>query len=59
MKYKSQLLPIIGCCQSIIDVKEWVLVENTWNDQEATDDEVKAAEENSMMIKTAKLETPI
>ena len=26
---------------------------NTWNDQEATDDEVKAAE-NSMMIKTAK-----
>ena len=57
MKYKSQLLPIIGCCQSIIDVKEWVLVVNTWK-VEATDDEENAAE-NSMMIKTAKLETPI
>ena len=51
MKYKSQLLPII-------DVKEWVLVVNTWT-VEATDDEENAADENSMMIKTAKLETPI
>ena len=41
----------------IIDVKEWVLVVNTWK-VEATDDEENAAE-NSMMIKTAKLETPI
>ena len=41
----------------IIDVKEWVLVVNTWT-VEATDDEVKAAE-NLLMIKIAKLETPI
>jgi len=44
-------LPIID------DVKEWVQVANTWT-VEATDDEENATE-NSLMIKTAKLETPI
>ena len=43
----------------IIDVKEWVQVVNTWTvEATATDDEENAAE-NLMMIKTAKLETPI
>ena len=43
----------------IIDVKEWVQVVNTWTvEATATDDEEHAAE-NLMMIKTAKLETPI
>ena len=32
---------------------------NSWNEVEATEDEENAAEENSLMIKTAKLETPI
>ena len=31
----------------------------SWNEVEATEDEENAAEENSLMIKTAKLETPI
>ena len=49
---KHRLLPII-------DVKEWVQVVNTWTvEATATNDEEHAAE-NSMMIKTAKLETPI
>ena len=41
-----------------IDVEEWVQVVNTWTVEATATDEEKAAE-NSMMIKTAKLETPI
>ena len=43
----------------INDVQDWVLVVKSWTvEATATDDEENAAE-NLLMIKTAKLETPI